>query len=29
MQSAAVPGGHFFVDEHPNATARALLDFLA
>ena len=28
MQSLGVPGGHFFVDEYPEETARALLDFL-
>jgi len=28
MQSAAIPGGHFFVDEYPDATVEALLDFL-
>ncbi|NNK17478.1 MAG: alpha/beta hydrolase, partial [Sulfitobacter sp.] len=28
MQSVGVPGGHFFVDENPEETARALLDFL-
>ncbi len=25
---SAIPGGHFFVDQHPNDTARALLGFL-
>ncbi|AXI48902.1 alpha/beta hydrolase [Sulfitobacter sp. SK012] len=28
MRSVAVPGGHFFPDQHPNKTAHALLDFL-
>ena len=28
MQSKGMPGGHFFVDEHPEETAQALLDFL-
>lgn len=28
MRSAAVPGGHFFVDQHPTETAAALMDFL-
>ncbi|MFK7834806.1 MAG: alpha/beta fold hydrolase [Sulfitobacter sp.] len=28
MQSAGVPGGHFFIDEHPKETAQALLRFL-
>lgn len=28
MQSAAIPGGHFFPDTDPTATARALLKFL-
>lgn len=28
MQSAGLPGGHFFVDEHPKATTQALLNFL-
>ncbi|MEP1519093.1 alpha/beta hydrolase [Ascidiaceihabitans sp.] len=28
MQSAGLPGGHFFVDEHPAGTRQALLDFL-
>ena len=28
MQSAALPGGHFFPDTHPGQTAAALLDFL-
>ena len=27
-RSAAIPGGHFFPDEHPEETARALLAFL-
>lgn len=29
MRAAAVPGGHFFIDQHPDATATALLDFLS
>ncbi|WP_425073282.1 alpha/beta fold hydrolase [Sagittula sp. S175] len=29
MRSQAIPGGHFFVDQSPEATARALRDFLA
>ena len=28
MRAAALPGGHFFVDEHPVETAEALLEFL-
>ncbi|WP_136441844.1 alpha/beta fold hydrolase [Pacificoceanicola onchidii] len=28
MQSTAIPGGHFFPDQHPEETARAVLDFL-
>jgi haloacetate dehalogenase len=28
MQSAALPGGHFFIDQHPALTARALRQFL-
>ncbi|MBC7140940.1 MAG: alpha/beta hydrolase [Rhodobacteraceae bacterium] len=28
MRAAAIPGGHFFIDTAPEATARALLDFL-
>ncbi|WP_425101750.1 alpha/beta fold hydrolase [Tropicibacter sp. S64] len=28
MQSAAIPGGHFFPDQSPNQTAQALLTFL-
>lgn len=28
MQSAGIPGGHFFPDQSPDATTRALLDFL-
>lgn len=28
MRGIAVPGGHFFVDQHPEETAKALLDFL-
>ncbi|MFT6674036.1 MAG: haloacetate dehalogenase [Sulfitobacter sp.] len=28
ITAAAVPGGHFFVDEHPAQTTTALLDFL-
>ena len=28
MRSAALPGGHFFVDQHPETTADALLEFL-
>jgi haloacetate dehalogenase len=28
MRSGALPGGHFFVDQHPEETARALLGFL-
>lgn len=28
MRAEAIPGGHFFVDEAPGATARALLAFL-
>ncbi|SPH17437.1 Haloacetate dehalogenase H-1 [Defluviimonas aquaemixtae] len=28
MQAAAVPGGHFFIDTNPDATAAALLGFL-
>ncbi len=28
MRGVAVPGGHFFVDEHPEQTTEALLDFL-
>jgi haloacetate dehalogenase len=28
MRTAPVTGGHFFVDEHPEATTQALLDFL-
>lgn len=28
MRAAAVPGGHFFVDQSPDETATALLDFL-
>lgn len=28
MRSAAVPGGHFFIDQHPGETAAALMDFL-
>lgn len=28
MQSAPVPGGHFFPDTHPTETARALSTFL-
>lgn len=28
MQSKGMPGGHFFIDEHPQETAKALLDFL-
>lgn len=28
MRAAAIPGGHFFVDQHPSETAEALLDFL-
>lgn len=28
MQTAGVPGGHFFVDEHPEQTAKTLLSFL-
>lgn len=28
MRSAAVPGGHFFIDQHPNETAAALMAFL-
>ncbi|MDE4304153.1 alpha/beta hydrolase [Phaeobacter gallaeciensis] len=29
MRAAAIPGGHFFVDQHPSETAEALLDFLS
>ncbi|MEN8742122.1 MAG: alpha/beta hydrolase [Phaeobacter gallaeciensis] len=29
MGAAAIPGGHFFVDQHPSETAEALLDFLS
>jgi haloacetate dehalogenase len=29
LQTAAVPGGHFFVDESPAQTTRLLADFLA
>lgn len=29
MRAEAIPGGHFFIDEAPEATARALLRFLA
>jgi len=29
MRARALPGGHFFPDEHPDETAAALLDFLA
>lgn len=28
MQSAAIPGGHFFVDQHPSETTDALMRFL-
>ena len=28
MRAVAIPGGHFFPDEHPAETAEALLDFL-
>ncbi|MBE1295898.1 alpha/beta fold hydrolase [Phycobacter azelaicus] len=28
MRAATIPGGHFFVDEHPDKTAEALLAFL-
>ncbi|MEP5731972.1 MAG: alpha/beta hydrolase [Sulfitobacter sp.] len=28
IEEAAVPGGHFFVDEHPDQTTKALLAFL-
>ncbi|WP_298836203.1 alpha/beta fold hydrolase [uncultured Roseobacter sp.] len=28
MVYSAIPGGHFFVDQHPRETAQALLDFL-
>ena len=28
MRAVAIPGGHFFVDEHPQETAEALLGFL-
>lgn len=28
MRARALPGGHFFPDEHPETTAAALLDFL-
>lgn len=28
MRGKALPGGHFFVDIHPDETARALLDFI-
>ncbi|WP_370401260.1 alpha/beta fold hydrolase [Sulfitobacter sp. JB4-11] len=28
MRSAAVPGGHFFIDQHPKETAAALMAFL-
>lgn len=28
MRARAIPGGHFFVDLHPDETAEALLDFL-
>lgn len=28
MESKGMPGGHFFVDEYPDATAEALKDFL-
>ena len=28
MRARAMPGGHFFVDLHPEETADALLDFL-
>ena len=29
MTAAAIPGGHFFVDQHPAETAALLMDFLA
>ncbi|WP_372603576.1 alpha/beta fold hydrolase [Actibacterium sp.] len=29
MQALGLPGGHFFVDQHPAETARALQDFLS
>ncbi|MDE4192644.1 alpha/beta fold hydrolase [Phaeobacter gallaeciensis] len=29
MRAAAIPGGHFFVDQHPSKTAEALMDFLS
>ena len=29
MRATAIPGGHFFVDQHPSETAEALLDFLS
>jgi len=28
LQAQGLPGGHFFVDQHPDATARHLLEFL-
>lgn len=28
VTEASLPGGHFFVDQFPNETARILLDFL-
>ena len=28
QSSRALPGGHFFVDQHPGATAEVLLEFL-
>jgi hypothetical protein len=28
VQSASLPGGHFFVDQFPRETARILIDFL-
>ncbi|MDW4497658.1 alpha/beta hydrolase [Sulfitobacter sp. D35] len=29
LQAEAIPGGHFFVDQHPRETAEALLSFLS
>ena len=29
MQSKGMPGGHFFIDEHPEETAAALMGFLS
>jgi surfactin synthase thioesterase subunit len=28
MQSVAIPGSHFFIDQHPVETADAMLAFL-